>query len=138
VHEIKLPRDVVNRVERRWASRFAPMHRLEGAPSPSAGESDDPLQSPQVQRLLGDPWGHTHLIELRAGLRVGRHPARIVIGRPESIRDRERRATRFGRFQRRHSDVASLFDLMGHEVPEGINRPAEQTGPDSTGAQTKQ
>jgi hypothetical protein len=54
--EIKLPQHVVNRIERRWASRFAQTlddwQRPERAPSSSASGSYDPLQSPQVRRLL--------------------------------------------------------------------------------------
>src|SRR5665213_492854 len=54
--EIRLPQHVVNRIERRWASRFAQtlggwLHP-ERAPSPSIRGSYDPLQSPQVRRLL--------------------------------------------------------------------------------------
>jgi hypothetical protein len=54
--EIRLPRHVVNRIERRWAAKFAQMpegQQLMGRQrsSPSRG-SDDPLRSPQVWRLL--------------------------------------------------------------------------------------
>jgi hypothetical protein len=54
--EIRLPQHVVNRIERRWASRFAQVlqvsQRPEKAPSSSAYASYDPLQSPQVRRRL--------------------------------------------------------------------------------------
>jgi hypothetical protein len=54
--EIKLPQDVVNRVERRWTARFAQMPEVRQplerrCSSPSHG-SFDPLRSPQVWRLL--------------------------------------------------------------------------------------
>jgi hypothetical protein len=54
--EIKLPQDVVNRVERRWKARFAQMPEVRQPPerrysSPSHG-SFDPLRSRQVWRLL--------------------------------------------------------------------------------------
>jgi hypothetical protein len=54
--EIRLPKHVVSRIERWWASRLAQRledgERPERAPSSSASESYDPLQSPQVRRLL--------------------------------------------------------------------------------------
>ena len=57
--EIKLPQHVVNRIERRWTVRFAQMledwQRPEHAPSSSSHGSYDPLQLPQVRRLLEDP-----------------------------------------------------------------------------------
>jgi len=54
--EIRLPQRIVNRIERRWESRFAqPLgdwRHPERAPlSPAAG-NHDPLRSPQVRRLL--------------------------------------------------------------------------------------
>ncbi|MET4751201.1 hypothetical protein [Bradyrhizobium sp. RT11b] len=53
MEEIKLPHHVVNRFERRWMARFAQMPG--GRPQPVARccrGNDDPLQSPQVRRLL--------------------------------------------------------------------------------------
>jgi hypothetical protein len=56
MNEIRLPQHVLNLIERRWASRFAQMledwQRPERAPSLSASETYDPLQSPQVRRRL--------------------------------------------------------------------------------------
>jgi hypothetical protein len=54
--EIRLPQHIVNRIERRWESRFAQTlgdwRHPERAPlSPAAG-NHDPLRSPQVRRLL--------------------------------------------------------------------------------------
>jgi hypothetical protein len=54
--EIGLPQHIVNRIERRWKSRFAQTlgdwRRPQRAPlSPAAG-NHDPLRSPQVRRLL--------------------------------------------------------------------------------------
>ena len=51
--DIRLPQHVVDRAQRRWASRFAQQaadrQSPERTPSP---ESDDPFHSAQVQRLL--------------------------------------------------------------------------------------
>lgn len=45
---IALPRDVLNRIERRWMTKFSqvPSRR------PSSMLGDDPLRSPRVRRLL--------------------------------------------------------------------------------------
>ena len=48
MNDVKLPRYVLNRFERRLAARFAQTPRQ----SPSLGSRDDPFRSPQVQRLL--------------------------------------------------------------------------------------
>jgi hypothetical protein len=51
--EVRLPHHVVNRFESRWTARFTQM--LRGLQQPVAGssrESDDPIRSPQVRRLL--------------------------------------------------------------------------------------
>lgn len=55
--EIKLPKQVLNRLELRWAARFAQMleedwPRSEQSPSSPACGCGDPLRSPQVRRLL--------------------------------------------------------------------------------------
>jgi hypothetical protein len=54
--EIKLPQQVVNRIERRWTARFAQVledwQRPERTPSSSSHRSYDPLQPPQVRRLM--------------------------------------------------------------------------------------
>jgi hypothetical protein len=46
--DVRLPQDVLNRFERRWAARFAETPRR----PPSLAFGDDPLRSPQVRRLL--------------------------------------------------------------------------------------
>ena len=46
--DIGLPRDVLNRIERRWMAKFAQTPPAQ----PSATRCDDPLRSPQVRRLL--------------------------------------------------------------------------------------
>jgi hypothetical protein len=46
--EIGLPRDVMNRIERRWMAKFAQANQAR----PTATFCDDPLRSPQVRRLL--------------------------------------------------------------------------------------
>jgi hypothetical protein len=46
--DIRLPRHVLNRFERRWEARFAQPPRLR----PPSASIDDPLRSPQVWRLL--------------------------------------------------------------------------------------
>jgi hypothetical protein len=50
--EIKLPHHVVDRVERRWKARFAQLLEGQSRLRRSASGNDDPLQSPQVRRLL--------------------------------------------------------------------------------------
>jgi hypothetical protein len=54
--EIRLPRHIVNRFERRWTARIPQMvgdwQRLEPTPSSLACGCYDPLRSPQVRRLL--------------------------------------------------------------------------------------
>jgi hypothetical protein len=46
--DIRLPQDVLNRFERRWAARFAETTRR----PPSLASRNDPFRSPQVRRLL--------------------------------------------------------------------------------------
>jgi len=51
--EIRLPRHIVDRLERRWTGRFARM--MNGPPHPATGIScgtSDPIRSPAVRRLL--------------------------------------------------------------------------------------
>jgi hypothetical protein len=54
--ETRLPQHVLNRIERRWASRFAQTlgdwRHSERAPLSPADGNHDPLRSPQVRRLL--------------------------------------------------------------------------------------
>jgi hypothetical protein len=62
--EIRLPQHIVNRIERRWASRFAQTlsdwRHPERAPSSPAAGNHDPLRSPQVRRLMeGSLWPPT-------------------------------------------------------------------------------
>ncbi len=48
MQEMGLPREVLNRIERRWMAKFAQSSQAR----PSAARCDDPLWSPQVHRLL--------------------------------------------------------------------------------------
>jgi hypothetical protein len=48
--EIRLPQHVVNRIDRRWAARFGQMAAWQK--QPGSDESDDPLRSSRVRRLL--------------------------------------------------------------------------------------
>ena len=50
--EIKLPHHVVDRFERRWKARFALLLEGQSRLRRLASGNDDPLQSPQVRRLL--------------------------------------------------------------------------------------
>ena len=54
--EIRLPQHIVNRIERRWESRFAQTlgdwRHPECAPLSPGDGNHDPLRSPQVRRLL--------------------------------------------------------------------------------------
>jgi hypothetical protein len=54
--ETRLPQHVLNRIERRWAYRFAQTlgdwRHSERAPLSPADGNHDPLRSPQVRRLL--------------------------------------------------------------------------------------
>jgi hypothetical protein len=47
--EIRLPQHVVDRIGRRWAARFG---RMAAGKQPGSDESDDPLLSLRVRRLL--------------------------------------------------------------------------------------
>jgi hypothetical protein len=48
MNDVRLPQDVLNRFERRWAARFPPTPR----PSRSSVSLDDPLRSSRIRRLL--------------------------------------------------------------------------------------
>jgi hypothetical protein len=50
--EIKMPNHVVDRFERRWKAMFAQILEGQSRLRRSANGNDDPLQSPQVRRLL--------------------------------------------------------------------------------------